>query len=117
MLGKPISRGIPTPTRADGSPGLAGDSLEEPECTRMAAATVRAIWKAKEVARTQRLRSPKVRWNAEMRPAPSRKQRIEVRDLVQARDGVATGRSLAPRARKMVFPVCLRGDVLLVGCF
>jgi hypothetical protein len=93
-------------SRAEGSPGRAGDSLEDPECTRIAAMIVTAIWKAKEAARTQRLRSPKVRWKAEMRAAPSRKERIEVRDLVQARDGVEMGRLLAPRARKIVFPVC-----------
>ena len=92
--------------RADGSPGRAGDSLEEPECTRMAEMMVTAIWKEKEAARTQRLRSPKVRWKAEMRAAPSRKERIDVRDLVQARDGVDMGRLLAPSARKIVLPVC-----------
>jgi hypothetical protein len=92
--------------RADGSPGRAGDSLEEPECTRMAEMMVTAIWKEKEAARTQRLRSPKVRWKAEMRAAPSRKERIEVRDLVQARDGVDMGRLLAPSARNIVLPVC-----------
>jgi len=95
------------PMGADGSPGLAGDSLEDPEDTRMAEMIVTAIWKENEAARTQRLRSPKVRWKAEIKPAPSRKERIEVRDLVQARDGVAMGRSLAPRARKIVFPVCI----------
>ena len=68
---------------------------------------VTAIWKEKEAASTQRLRSPKVRWKAEIRAAPSRKERMEVRDLVQAREGVEMGRSLAPRARKIVFPVCL----------
>lgn len=112
MLGKPISRGMPM--GADGSPGLAGDSLEDPEDTRMAEMIVTAIWKENEAARTQRLRSPKVRWKAEIKPAPSRKERIEVRDLVQARDGVAMGRSLAPRARNMVFPVCF-GRLLLVN--
>jgi hypothetical protein len=60
MLGKPMSRGTPV-MRADGSPGLAGDSLEEPEFTRIAEMVVTAIWKEKEAARTQRLRSPKVR--------------------------------------------------------
>jgi hypothetical protein len=34
------------------------------------------------------------------------KERIAVRDLSQARDGVLTGREFAPRARKIVFPVC-----------
>ena len=53
------------------------------------------------------MRSPKVRWKAEIKAAPSRKERMEVRDLVQARDGVEMGRSLAPRARRIVFPVCL----------
>jgi len=76
--------------------------------------TVTAIWKEKEAARTHRFRSPKVRWKAEMRPAPSRKEQIDVRDLVQARDGVDMGRSLAPRARNMVFPVCF-GRLLLVN--
>ena len=101
-----MSRGIPRLVRADGSPGRAGDSLEEPECTRIAEMVVTAIWKEKEAASTQRLRSPKVRWKAEIRAAPSRKERMEVRDLVQAREGVEMGRSLAPRARKIVFPVC-----------
>ena len=53
-----------------------------------------------------------------MSPAPRRKLRIDVRDLVQARDGIATGRSLAPRARKIVFPVCwglMLVDAILVG--
>ena len=94
------------PMRAEGSPGRASDSLEEPECTRIAEMVVTAIWKEKEAARTQRLRSPKVRWKAEMRAAPSRKERMEVSDLVQASDGVEIGRSFAPRARKIVFPVC-----------
>jgi len=42
-----------------------------------------------------------------MRAAPSRKEKMAVRDLSQARDGVLTGREFAPRARKIVFPVCL----------
>ena len=94
---------------AEGSPGRAGDSLEEPECTRMAEMIVTAIWKEKEAARTQRLRSPKVRWKAEMSAATSRKERMEVRDFVQAREGVEMGRSFAPRARNIVFPVCFEG--------
>jgi hypothetical protein len=76
----------------------------------MAEMIVTAIWKEKEAARTQRLRSPKVRWKAEMSAAPSRKERMEVRDFVQAREGVEMGRSFAPRARKIVFPVCFEGD-------
>jgi hypothetical protein len=41
-----------------------------------------------------------------MEAAPRRKEIIAVRDFVQAREGVSTGRELAPRARKMVLPVC-----------
>jgi hypothetical protein len=47
---------------AEGSPGRTGDSLEDPECTSTAAMAVTSIWKKKEVASTQRLRSPKNRW-------------------------------------------------------
>jgi hypothetical protein len=81
----------------------------------MAEIVVTAIWKEKEAARTQRLRSPKVRWKAEIRAAPSRKERMEVRDLVQAREGVEMGRSLAPRARKIVLPVCFLMVLLVDG--
>ena len=50
-----------------------------------------------------------------MRPAPRMKERMEVRDLVQAREGLFKGRELAPRARKMVLPVCyLRRRIMLV---
>jgi hypothetical protein len=112
IVGKPISLGIPpniieADADAEGSPGLTGDSLDDPECTSTAASAVTSIWKKNEDASTQRLRSPKVRWKEEIRAAPSRKERIAVRDLSQAREGVSTGREFAPRARKIVFPVCL----------
>lgn len=107
MVGKPIYSGTPPPNpKADGSPGFAGDSLVRPWVTRVAAVAVTSIWKVNEAARTQRLRSPKVRWKAEMRPAPRMKLRIAVRDLVQASEGLPIGRELTPRARKMVLPVC-----------
>jgi hypothetical protein len=93
------------PLCADGSPGRAGDSLDEPECTSTAVMAVTSIWKPKEAARTQRLRSPKVRWKKEIDAAPKRKLRIAVRDFTQARVGVSTGREFTPRARKMVLPV------------
>jgi hypothetical protein len=110
IVGKPISRGIPlnnieTDADADGSPGLTGDSLDDPECTSTAARAVTSIWKKNEDASTQRLRSPKVRWKKEIRAAPRRKERMAVRDLSQAKEGVSTGREFAPRARKIVFPV------------
>ena len=44
-----------------------------------------------------------------MRAAPSRKEKMAVRDLSQAREGVLTGREFAPRARKIVFPVWEEG--------
>lgn len=114
IVGKPISRGIPPNIEpevdvnagAEGSPGLTGDSLDDPECTSTAANAVTSIWNENEAASTQRLRSPKVRWKYEIRAAPSRKERMAVRDLSQAREGVSTGRELTPRARKIVFPVC-----------
>lgn len=108
-----MSRGIPpiivedVSSGADGSPGLTGDSLDDPECTSTAASAVTSIWNENEAASTQRLRSPKVRWKADIRAAPRMKERIAVRDLSQARDGVSTGREFAPRARKIVFPVWL----------
>ena len=91
----------------EGSPGLTGDSLDDPECTSAAASAVTSIWKEKEAASTQRLRSPKVRWKAEMSAAPRTKETMAVSDLSQAREGVLAGREFAPRARKIVFPVCL----------
>lgn len=97
-----------TPRWAEGSSDLPGDSLEEPERTKKADMAVTSIWKKKEVARTQRLRSPNVRWKLEMSPAPSKKDRMAVSDFVQASDGVSTGRELTPRARNIVFPVCDR---------
>lgn len=108
-----MSRGIPPSIKseaeveagADGSPGLTGDSLDDPECTSTAAKAVTSIWNENEAASTQRLRSPKVRWKYEIKAAPSRKERMAVRDLSQARSGVSTGRELTPRARKIVFPV------------
>lgn len=108
-----MSRGVPpiivrdVNSGADGSPGLTGDSLDDPECTSTAASAVTSIWKKNEAASTQRLRSPKVRWKKEIRAAPSRKERIAVRDLSQAKEGVSTGSEFAPRARKIVFPVWL----------
>ena len=90
---------------AEGSPGLTGDSLDDPECTSAAASAVTSIWKEKEAASTQRLRSPKVRWKAEMSAAPRTKETMAVSDLSQAREGVLAGREFAPRARKIVFPV------------
>ena len=119
-----MSRGSPNivvedaSSGADGSPGLTGDSLDDPECTSAAASAVTSIWKEKEAASTQRLRSPKVRWKAEMSAAPRTKETMAVSDLSQAREGVLAGREFAPRARKIVFPVYrVLGIRVVILCF
>jgi hypothetical protein len=66
---------------------------------------IRSDWIRNDEKRTQRLRSPKVRWKYAVTAEPSRNERTETTDFVQASFGEETGRSDTPRAAKMVLPV------------
>jgi hypothetical protein len=89
----------------DGVNSEPGKPEELPRYTNTPAMTMKIAWSAKDAARTQRLRSPNLRWKEAVATEPSRKAKTDTTDFVQARRGDETGRSETPRAAKTVLPV------------
>ena len=94
-----------------GNPGSVSDcGSGAPEAgvswTKIPAVRIKRDWSKNEEKRTQRLRSPKVRWKYAVTTEPRRNERTEATDFVQASLGEETGRLLTPRAAKIVLPVC-----------